>query len=329
MHKFTGPGKQELLPNSRILLYNFGIDQCHLKPEHRTFLMSSVAPALRTGGSISIVGLASRSGTFKHNDRLSLQRADSVRTFLQHSVKNAFPIREFKAFGERKAKLDGMRDGSENERYRSVLLFMSASPKPPDPVIDGTIVHEVQLPTINSSEGILDTVGQVLDVAGGVGSIINLVIDSVLLDMGTIFLTAISGIVGMAAVWLESNKFARNNGRKLGFSKAMQEMADVYSDYDLRLVPESKWKPLPHPVANFGSLPDGSVTVAERSARVGTREGYEAAWKLIVQMDRSPRDMTVTVNGKQKLLRLSGRMLLWLMYRAYEDDVWRKILARF
>ncbi len=330
IRKFTGPGKEDILSNpSRILLYNFGIDESQLKPEHKAFLTSLVAPTLKNGGSVSIVGLASRSGSFRHNDRLSLCRAESVRTFLEHTVRNGFPIREFKSFGERKAKLDGVRNGVEDERYRSVLLFLSTSPKPPEPVLDDSVIHEIQLPNIGKSEGILDYIGQGIDVTTGGAAIINLVVDSVLLDVGGTLLGALGNVLAMPAVWLEANKFARNNGQKLGFSKALQEMADVYSDYDLRLTPESQWKALPHPVPKFGPLSDASVTVAERSARVGTREGYEAAWRFISQMDRSPRIISGNVNHKPVKFRVSGRAFLWWLRQRYQEDLWRKVHERF
>ncbi len=330
-HKHTGPGKADFWsqPREKILLYNFGINDPHLKHEHRMILRSRLVPILEKGGSVSIIGLASRSGRMSHNQTISLQRAENVRVFLQHAVTQGFNVREFKAFGERKAKLDGQRDGFEDERYRSVVLFPSSSPQPPDPDLDDQAVHEIQLPNIGKTEGVLDTIGQILDVTSGAASIINLVVDAVVIDVGGVILAAISTIIGMPAAWLEANKFARNNGQKLGFSKAVQEMSNAYADYDLRLVPESSWKPLPHPIPRFDGPPDESVTVAERSARTGTREGYEAAWKLLSQMDQSPRDFTVNVKGKQSTMRLSGKRFLWLLSRAYKEDVWRKIYARF
>jgi hypothetical protein len=44
-------------------LYNFEIGKFDLKQEHSNYLINVVAPILRRGGSLSIVGLASRSGS--------------------------------------------------------------------------------------------------------------------------------------------------------------------------------------------------------------------------------------------------------------------------
>jgi len=233
-------------------------------------------------------------------------------------------VREFKAFGERKAQLDHRRDGSEDERYRSVLLFLSSGPIPPIPNLD---VVAIPIPEIGSSEGVLDTIGKILDVVSSLGSILNLVLDAVLIDLAGTVLAAISAVIGMPAVWIESNNFAKGNGKKLGFSKAMQQMSDAFASDDLRSVPEANWPPIPHPVPKFPD-PDDAVIVAERSARAGQREGYEAAWAVVMQLEKEPREFPVNLKGKLIRIRLSGRRFLWLIHRAYKEDVWRRILQR-
>jgi hypothetical protein len=326
--KHTGPGRSEKLVNpARFMLYNFDIDGAQLKVEHQMALRSTVVPTLRSGGSVSIVGLASRSGKFTHNDRLSLHRAESVRAFLERSVQSRFSVREFKWFGERKAKLDHQRDGSENERYRCVLLFLSSGPVAPLPQINGASLQEIPIPKLGSTEGVLDTAGKILDVASGVGSVLSLALDAVIIDIAGTAIGALATLLGMPAVWLESNKFAQQNGQKLGFSKAMQEMADAFADDDLRFKPEANWPSVPHPVPKFPGR-DEAVTLAERSARAGQREGYEAAWSLIMRMEKTPRTIPVSLKGKTLQIQLSGRRFLWLIHRAYQEDVWRQILRR-
>ena len=326
--RHTGLGRSEKLVNPpRLLLYNFDIDASQLKFAHQRALQDSVMPTLRNGGSVSIVGLASRSGTFSHNDRLSLQRAEGVRTFLQKSIPSGFAVREFKAFGERAAQREHQRDGSEDERYRSVVLFLSSGPQPPVPKMDGSSLQEIPISQFVGTEGVLDTVGKVLDVVSGLGSILNLVLEAVLVDVAGLAIAALSSVIGMPAVWLESNKFAYQNGQKLGISKAMQQMADAFGDDNLRSKPESGWPPVPHPTPKF-AVPDSGVTVAERSAREGQRKGYEAAWMLIMKMEKQPRTFPLNLKGKTIRIRLSGRRFLWLIHRAYGEDVWRKILQR-
>jgi hypothetical protein len=328
MIKNTGPGKgQQLLFPDRLLLFNFNIDGHELKPEHQSFLQTTVVPTLQSGGSISIVGLASRSGRFMHNQHLSVHRAESVRTFLQRTVPNGFAVREFKGFGERKAKFDHLPDGSENERYRSVVLFLSSGPLPPVPQLNDSSMREVPVPKNRDTEGPLDTIGKILDVTGGVGSIVNLALDALLIDVIGVFISGIAAILGLPAVWLESNNFAKQNGQKLGFSKCMQEMADAFANEDLRSAPESTWPRVPHPVPQFSGS-DQDVTVADRSAREGMRNGYEAAWKVITRMDQAPRTMSATLRGKPVQVLLSGRRFLWLLRRSYHEDVWRQILRK-
>jgi hypothetical protein len=324
--RHTGPGKSENLVNPpRLLLYNFDIDGPQLKPEHERFLQYFVMPTLRSGGSISIVGLASRSGSFSHNERISTQRAECVRSFLRMSVPNDFSVREFKAFGERVAKREHQRDGSEHERYRSVVLFLSAGPQPPVPKLDG--LREIPIPPFSGTEGVLDQLGKILDIGSGVTSVLSLVLESILADIAGLAIAALTSIIGMPAIWLESNKFAYQNGQKLGISKALQEMADTYSDDDLRSTPQASWPRLPHPVPHFQG-PDESVTVAERSAREGQRHGYEIAWKMIMNMEKEPRVFSVTLKGKPIQIKLSGRQFLYLLHRAFGEDVWRKILQK-
>jgi len=324
----TGPGRSENLTNpTRLLLYNFDVDDSYLKIDHQKALEASVVPILRKGGSLSIVGLASRSGSFRHNDYLSVERAEGVRTFLQKCVPNGFAVREFKGFGERKAQLDGQRDGTEDERYRCVILFLSSGPQPPVPNMDGSSLQEIPLPEVVGTEGVLDTVGKILDVMSSLGSILNLALDAVLIDLAGLAITALSSIIGMPAVWLESNKFTFQNGKKLGLSRALQQMADAFDDDDLRSQPETSWPSVPRPVPKFAG-PDDAVTLAERSAREGERKGYEAAWALIMKLEKEPRIFPLKLKGKTVRIKLSGRALLWLMHRAYGDDVWRKILQR-
>jgi hypothetical protein len=134
MSKFTGPGRTEHRTSPKsLLLYNFNINGDQLKAEHEAFLRKEVVPILQRGGSISLVGLASRSGSDSHNLALSEKRAHNTLAFLRKVVPGKFAAREVTGFGESKAKQEGYRDGSEDERFRSVIVFVSPAPTPPDP----------------------------------------------------------------------------------------------------------------------------------------------------------------------------------------------------
>ncbi len=139
--RHTGPGRTEHRANpASLMLYNYDVDGSRMKPEHEAELRHSVIPKLNVGGSVSIVGLASRSGSMAHNDKLSLDRANHVFEFLNRNVHRGLRARLVQGFGERKAKQEGYRDGTEDERFRSVLLFVSTGPVPPPPTPPENVV---------------------------------------------------------------------------------------------------------------------------------------------------------------------------------------------
>jgi hypothetical protein len=323
MIKHTGPGQIEQTEHpSRLMLFNFDIDGARLKPEHERALRTAVIPKLQTGGSVSIVGLASRTGGHHHNQRISDQRADNVRRFLRGEVPEGFAIRQYLAFGDRKARLDGVPRGTEDERYRCVLLYPATGPSPPVPKIDNATVREV-IPDISSDGGILDSIGQILDVSSGLASLLNVVLDAILVDLAGTVLGVISTIIGLPAAWLSGNAVAERNAKRQGFAKAIDAMSEPFDGNDA-----AKWPPVPpHPIPKF-SQPDQFVTLAERSARTGLRQGYELAWSLIMQLEKSPKIVDAKLKGKAIKIKVSGRMFLWLMRRAYGEDVWRNILRQ-
>ncbi|PID42549.1 MAG: hypothetical protein CSB48_10070 [Proteobacteria bacterium] len=134
MNKPTGPGRTERRNSPKsLLLYNFDINGDRLKPEHEAFLRKEVVPVLQRGGSVSLVGLASRSGSASYNQALSERRAKSALAFLQKAVTKKFAVRTLTGFGEDKAKQEGYRDSTEDQRFRSVVVFVSAASIPPVP----------------------------------------------------------------------------------------------------------------------------------------------------------------------------------------------------
>lgn len=143
--------------------------------------------------------------------------------------------------------------------------------------------------------------------------------------MGSI-LGGFSAIIGLPAVWMSGQKAAEKNGGMLGYSRAMQKMADAFSNYDLRDVPESSWPAIPHPVPTFNS-PDDAVTVAERCARAGQRKGCEEAYAFIQKLEAESRELVVNSKGKQAKMKVTGRRLLWFLSQAYHEDVWRRTHA--
>ncbi|MGJ4944282.1 hypothetical protein ACQR1W_27195 [Bradyrhizobium sp. HKCCYLS1011] len=114
-------------------LFNFEVGKFAIKPEHSNWLMSVVAPKLRDGGSLTIIGLASRTGSDDFNMQLSQNRLRAVIDFLRRQVPNNFKIALEVAKGERAAMYAGEKDGVENESWRAVIISVWNKPNPPPP----------------------------------------------------------------------------------------------------------------------------------------------------------------------------------------------------
>ncbi|MEO7363430.1 MAG: hypothetical protein ABI120_24060 [Gemmatimonadaceae bacterium] len=71
--------------------------------------------------------------------------------------------------------------------------------------MDRSSLQEISIPQFEDTEGVLDTVGEGLDVVSGLGSIINLVLEAVLVHIAGVFIAILSSIITRPAVWLESN----------------------------------------------------------------------------------------------------------------------------
>jgi hypothetical protein len=125
MLKRTGPGKTEIRSNpASLMLFNFDIDGDQLKIEHKNFLLTQATARLRNGAMVQVVGLADRIGDRTYNQQLSERRARATVEFLKlhvHNLKVAPP----RGFGEDKMALEGFRDGLTDEKFRSVLVFIT------------------------------------------------------------------------------------------------------------------------------------------------------------------------------------------------------------
>lgn len=135
MWKNTGAGKTEKRTSPpSLMLYNFNTDGSELKTEHQEFLKTEAIPTLRAGGSVTLIGLTDRAGSPEHNQKLSEARVASTLTFLKAQVPSGFNVRDdTRGYGEAAAERERERDGTANERFRTVLLFLSDKPTPPDP----------------------------------------------------------------------------------------------------------------------------------------------------------------------------------------------------
>lgn len=121
-----------------VLVYGFKIGSDKLEPEHKLGLQAYASRILEKTSTYSfmivIKGNTSRSGSAGANLSLSIQRSAAVTTYLRTLLPanvSLIPI----GYGEAAATMDGMLDGSENERHRSVLLvavdYKKGTPPPP------------------------------------------------------------------------------------------------------------------------------------------------------------------------------------------------------
>jgi hypothetical protein len=132
------PGKiQIFLATSyelQALLYNFDIKSSELKPEHRNWITRtiSVHPPPSPGVNVTpqrtinmawaLVGLASRTGSDALNWRLAKRRAEAVSTAIWLLNPGLLPDEIKFGVGEEAARLAGLKDGLEDERWRSVFV---------------------------------------------------------------------------------------------------------------------------------------------------------------------------------------------------------------
>jgi hypothetical protein len=122
----TGPGRNEKRANPpSLLLFNFDVDGDRLKPEHMTFLRLEALPTLRASGSVRVIGLTDRTGSRSHNQNLSERRAARTVEFLRQEIGPSLNLRQESGFGEDAAKREGEKDGTSDDRFRSVLVFLS------------------------------------------------------------------------------------------------------------------------------------------------------------------------------------------------------------
>ena len=98
-------------------LQYFDVSQANLKEEHKNWLRRNVVPLLKGNGSISIVGLSSRSGKAAFNKALSMKRANAVRSFLEECLLSCFPFDLVDGLGESLAEEMGQEDGVEDGQF--------------------------------------------------------------------------------------------------------------------------------------------------------------------------------------------------------------------
>lgn len=316
LHHSTGRGRWERRAKpSSILVYNFDIDSDFLKHEHRVGLLEGVAPALKAGGRVSVVGLTSRSGSEGHNLHLSLRRAERTVAFLREAVPTGFVAQAVVGLGEMKAWAEGHPDGSEHPRFRSVILFVSAGPTPPTPpaTIDVSPA-DLLVDQLFPEADMLDFASKITDVAIGALGFTELVPLEVAAAVGGVLGGALTGLSAgalMPLTWTGLHAQNIANGRIEGYADAVQSMADVFASPALRSISQSRWPPLPRPTPRSFS-PAELTLVNQREWMTGRREGCALAYELFQKLDRSP----LVIDGKVR----TGRSVLMMLRQKFGSE---------
>jgi hypothetical protein len=120
-------------------LIGFAINSAVLHLKHCSWLDKHVVPILAGGGSVSLLGLTSRSGSAAYNLALSKRRASAVLAYLRRSVRrhvtykmgSGYEVKQAAAGGEGMAEFEGQKDGTEDPYWRQVWVLAWPSPTPP------------------------------------------------------------------------------------------------------------------------------------------------------------------------------------------------------
>lgn len=164
----------------QVRLSGFGVGSSALNADHRNVLASRIAPIVAGGGSISIVGHASRSGGDAANAELSLKRANAVADHLKTQAvlpvrRSAIDIRSLQGEGERAAARAGAADGAEDPYHRAVTLAVWSKPVPPPirPVAAAPqmVPRTVKLTSATYDSGVSPAFGGDGETAAALGSI--------------------------------------------------------------------------------------------------------------------------------------------------------------
>ena len=128
-------------------LHHFLVGDATLANQHREWLTRKLVPLLKNRWSVSIIGQASRTGSAEANHRLSERRANAVRLYLEQQCGKCFEFAYFGGMGELSAMLAGERDGTEDGRFRSVVIAAHARPQPPKPSEIKRPIHHTPKPS--------------------------------------------------------------------------------------------------------------------------------------------------------------------------------------
>ena len=311
-HRGTGSerwGHSDMLRNPpALLLYNFDVGKWQLKAEHREELDRLIVPKIKFKHGVTVVGLASPTGGPDRNMFISFMRAEATISYL------CTKWREFKripavAFGKEKALKEGVPDHTENERFRSVVIYVGQREEPPFP--PGVIDVTPELPESFLPEGGFHlSASETNDTFNMIGQFLEQVPWTKVAEFGEqldLVTVLIQGIAGMPMLWSELKELNETNGRLEAWWEGLQDMADQYKRADLSTTPMKNWPalkpPKPRPMPR---LSGGGINIKEWMD--GKREMCEALFKIMEHMERQPEiKNNWAITGRRWLFMLSQK----------------------
>jgi outer membrane protein OmpA-like peptidoglycan-associated protein len=108
------------------LLFNYAIGSATMRYEHKLWLDQMAIPFLKQNRdrTVSLFGLASRSGSDDFNRKLSQWRAEKIHAYLRSRGVNKDQFEDDTAMGEQLAADFGEADGTEDMMFRAVQVFL-------------------------------------------------------------------------------------------------------------------------------------------------------------------------------------------------------------
>jgi hypothetical protein len=204
-----------------------------------------------------------------------------------------------------------------------VIIFYWNRPEPPSPQLPGAPLREIETPDGGGVPGTSPWTG-----AGhaleGVHAL------AVLAEVAAgAFVAGLAGLVGAlagmlfawAGAWESGFNRARFNGRCRGYWNAMEDMARAYWDPQLDSLPPDQWPAIPRPQPRTPRPHPNTSFIGDRHAWEGEREGCEEAYNYVMRLELHPMTQTIVdAQGTRHTIRVTGRMLLRILYRAHGRD---------
>ncbi len=325
--KATGPGKSFIKVDKvtgviRVWLFNFDVDGAQVKREHAEMLASSITLAIRDGGAVKLLGLASTTAVDQHNKILSEQRLNAVVAELRKQAGTKFRVTKALAIGELMAKAfndaklkGGTKDNIESEIWRGVVL--NAWNRNGDPLVAPTVDFPIGDDSwASQASSVLDTTGIALGFVDFAADMLALTAAATVTSILSLGVSVVQGIVALPLLFIISDDKARYNGKVQGAADALQDCADQYKDPSLDFIGISRWAAMKIPEIHGAKNPHASQN--QVAWREGQILGRQEIMNMLLKMEQEPKPTTLP-DGKT--IRMSGRLWLRLASKVHKDNV--------